>query len=127
MLHALLPLLAGVALSIPAQPTQAERRLGFLDAGHLSQLCVGDPAQSTVAMSICLGYVVGAADQMLLPGDRREPAVCFPHDMTAADIVAAVLTYEPTVDGEEDVAAADYLRHVFAAAYPCPTTGAAPG
>ena len=125
MLHAILPLLAAATVTLQA-PAPPEDRHGFLEARKLFELCKEGVELATDSMPVCVGYIIGAVDQMLLPGDPREPAACFPEETTGAELVMTVLAYEPLAEGLEGVAAADVLRHIFADAYPCPIRQAAP-
>lgn len=127
MFRAILPLLAVASVTATGQaPAPPEGHPGFLEAGALFELCREGGELATDSMSVCVGYIVGAVDQMLVPGDTREPAACFPPETTGAELVMTVLAYEPAVEAIGSVAAADFLRHVFADAYPCPLKQAAP-
>ena len=125
MLRAVLPLLAAATVTVQP-PAAPEGHPGFLDAGNLFQLCREGAELANDAMAVCVGYIVGAVDQMLAPDDTRQPAACFPEETTGAELVMTVLAYEPVADAMPDVAAADLLRQIFAEAYPCPIRQAAP-
>lgn len=110
--------IALMAIPAPALPPPEPTHPGFVDAPRLQALCAADAAS---ARALCLGYVTGAADSLLVPrGRSRRATVCPPADLTPGDAVAAVTRYGRYASGAAGVGAADFVRFALERAYPCP-------
>jgi hypothetical protein len=107
----------GVSPVAPAPPIS-----GFMDAERLSAHC--SPASDAEAGmgDVCLGYLAGAADQLMnrqsqLPAAKR--SICIPSTTTIGDIKIALLSHLDMLDYEPKAAAAVIVERALAAAFPC--------
>jgi hypothetical protein len=110
-----LTIVTGIA---PQAPTHA----GFMDAARLEELCRAEGPDSASARSLCLGYIVGAVDQVLNRSSRRgRPTVCPPADLTTKAVLQAVVRHSRFAATAKGIGAADFVRFAMEQAYPCPT------
>lgn len=111
--------------STPASPTMP----GFLDAARLVSMCNASGADAKSGQSLCMGYVVGAIDQLMaqqLSGDTPRRTICPPMAMTANDAVKAVVRssrFAPTARG---IGASSFIRFALEDTYPCQVRGVGP-
>ncbi len=109
-------LILSLVTAIPAPSPSVQ---GFMSAGDLAVLC--EPRNE--ASALCLGYLVGAMDQLLARQARRPAArytICLPKGVTAEamrDVIMIRLTRDPKNRPE---AAADAIRQAVQAEYGCP-------
>lgn len=97
---------------------------GFMEGGVLASVCRSDPEAIDADMrsALCLGYIVGVADQILLleaaaPAPLR--SICPPPDVLPEDLrddVLAVLERNPIA---QTAAAASVVSLALAQRYPC--------
>lgn len=95
--------------------------VGFLDAATLSAACAAD-VQAVDARAICLGYIAGAADQLLADQAMRGPTtrtICIPPDVTTSTVVATVGAYAAWSRNAKGVSAAGFVEAALERAYPC--------
>lgn len=112
-----------IALSLLAEPAlPSPKHPGFVDAPTLAALCTADPVIEPEAPAICLGYVVGAVDQLFMDVDGGPRRPCLPDHITAEEIVALVRANASIAAGSEGSGAADFLRDMLQEAFPCPVT-----
>lgn len=97
----------------------AQDHAGFVDAAMLVEIC---SAAEPVLSSVCLGYVVGAVDQMLADDSGEDRTFCMPHDLRAEDLVEMLRAQGSSAADEHSLSGADFLRFVFEQAYPCQVT-----
>lgn len=109
--------LATVATALPPPvPTHP----GFFDAPRLTALCNAEGPDAAAAQGLCLGYVSGAVDALLVPRRRgRTATVCPPADFTPKAAVAVVLRYRRYAEGAAGTGAADFVRFALERAWPC--------
>lgn len=108
-------------------PPQAASLPGFFDAPKLVALCSAKGPDADAAKAVCLGYVLGAADQLLMrQGRRGRPAVCPPGDLTASATLSAVMRHERYASSAKGVGAADFVRVALEQAWPCPVEASGP-
>ena len=90
-----------LALSIvTGLPPQAPTELGFVDASQLSALCGTSGSNANSARLLCLGYVVGAVDQLLAAQARRgRSTLCPPQDLTATGAMQEVVRHSSKREG----------------------------
>jgi hypothetical protein len=113
--------IALMAIPAPALPPPVPTHPGFVDAPRLQALCSADAAS---ARALCLGYVTGATDALLVPRGRgRRATLCPPADLTAMDAVDAVTRHSRNASGAAGVGAADFVRFALERAWPCPIEG----
>lgn len=112
---------AVIAMSLLAAPVpRPSKHPGFIDAPTLAALCTVDPALEPDAPAICLGYVVGAVDQLFMDVDIAPPKPCLPDHITAEELVSLVRANAFIASESEDAGAADFLRDMLLQAFPCP-------
>jgi hypothetical protein len=107
----------------PGQDRAGSPMVGFLDAATLSQACSAG-ATAVDARSICLGYISGAADQLLAAQALRGPAgrrICIPTGVTAAEVMAEVGGYATWTHNAKGISAAGFVEAALERAYPCDT------
>ena len=93
---------------------------GFIDAPRLVALCTETGEGFESARSLCLGYVVGALDELLV----RQSAtgirtVCLPADLTARQALTQVMHQAAIVEAGKGVSAASFVQFALEQAYPC--------
>lgn len=122
--------LAAVALmTIPSAPLPPPEPThpGFVDAVQLEALCRAEGPDAGTGRAICLGYVTGVVDTLLLPRKGRGGRVCPRDNPTPADAVAAVMRHSRYASAAPGVGAADFVRFALERAWPCPPDGILPG
>ncbi|WP_430421096.1 hypothetical protein [Phenylobacterium sp.] len=62
-----LVLIAALAIPAPALPPPEPTHPGFLDAPRLQALCAAEGVDAAAGHALCLGYVTGVADSLLIP------------------------------------------------------------
>lgn len=110
-------LILSLVTGAPATPTHP----GFLDTPRLAAACAAEGPGADSPRSLCLGYVVGAVDQILAAQARRgRQTFCPPADLTAEAAVAAVMRHKRFAGGATGIGAADFVRAALEDAFPCP-------
>lgn len=97
---------------------------GFMEGGVLASLCSPAPEaiDADLRSALCLGYIVGVADQILLIEAAAPPplrSICPPPTVLAEDLrddVLAVLERRPIA---RTAAAASVVSLALARRYPC--------
>lgn len=108
-----------MAIPGPALPPHSTHP-GFVDAAQLLAACAAEGPDALVARAVCLGYVTGAADQLLArPPQRGGPRICPPDSATPQEAVAAVRMRARWLQDAHRVGAADFTRAALERAYPC--------
>jgi len=119
-----LAVLALMSIPSSALPPPEPTHPGFIDVARLEALCSADGPGAASARAICLGYVTGVADALLLPRGRgRGPRLCPPEDPTPAMAVAAVMRHQRYASAAHGIGAADFVRFALERAWPCPVEG----
>ena len=109
-----------IALAIvTGLPSKTASLPGFFDAPKLLALCTASGPDADAAKAVCLGYVMGAADQLLMRQARRRPSVCPPGDLTASAALSAVMRHERYAYSAKGIGAADFVRVALEQAWPC--------
>lgn len=97
---------------------------GFIEGGVLAALC--RPAPEAVAPdtrgALCLGYIVGVADQILLDAAAAAPslrAICLPPGVVPEDLRADILAVFERHPETQTAAAASVVSQALAQRYPC--------
>jgi hypothetical protein len=106
-----------------AQPTKTS---GFLDAAKLVSFCNASGADTKSGQAICIGYVVGAVDQLMAQQARRDEVrrtICPPKSLTANDTVKAVIKYSRFASTAHGIGAASFVRFAMEDTYPCAVRG----
>lgn len=113
-------LLLSLATAIPPPPPGVQ---GFVSAEDLMVLC--EPQDDSSAL--CLGYLVGALDQLLARQARRPVArhtLCLPKGLTAEVMRASVMDRVARDPTRRPRSAAEAIRLAMEAEYPCRIFGA---
>jgi|GEM_PF-3796647 len=119
--------IALLAIPAPALPPPDPTHPGFLDAPRLQSLCAAEGPGAAAAQALCLGYVTGLADGLLVPRARgRRTTVCPPADATPSAAVAAVKRHGRYASAATGVGAADFVRFALERAWPCPVERSRP-
>jgi hypothetical protein len=117
-------LLSLVTGSPPPPPTMS----GFVDAAKLISMCQAEGPDAMAGQSICVGYVIGAVDQLMAQQARRDGpsrTICPPKAMTVNEAVAAVVKYSRFGKTAQGIGAASFIRFAMEDTYPCQVRGAA--
>lgn len=115
-----------LATAIPSPPAGVP---GYMNGGQLLAICMAQGADAEVGAMLCLGYVVGAVDQLLAREARRPAhrrAVCLPQDATAEQVRDAILAQIIGHPKAQVHAAAELIRLALEADFPCPPSGKSP-
>ncbi|WP_332770146.1 Rap1a/Tai family immunity protein [Phenylobacterium sp.] len=103
---------------------------GFLDGQQLYEHCRPDPADDLADLrsALCLGYVVGSADQILAAEAGAPPQLrtfCPPANVTAEDLRGAAMTFLARHAEARGAAASTVMAAALADGFVCDRT--APG
>lgn len=113
-------LLLSLVTAVPPPPPSVQ---GFVSTEGLTVLC--EPQDD--ASALCLGYLVGALDQMLARQARRPAArhtICLPKGLTAEAMRTSVMGRVARDPTHRPQSAAEAIRQAVEAEYPCPASGA---
>jgi hypothetical protein len=108
------------------QPTTTP---GFLDAAKLVAFCGASGPDAKAGQAICMGYVVGAVDQLLVQQARRDEVrrtICPPKTLSATDAMKAVVKYSRFASTAHGIGAASFVRFAMEDTYPCTVRGVGP-
>lgn len=108
-------------IAAPAVGAAAGSPMRSLDAATLSEVCAAD-IQAIDARSICLGYIAGAADQLLAAQAARSQSgqsICIPPDATTLDVVAVVRAHATWSRNSKGVSGAGFVEAALQSGYPC--------
>lgn len=119
-------MIAALALGMAMAATRpaAAPVQGFLDLGALRTLCEADVAHDASAASLCLGYVIGAVDQLMArqarrPAQHLRRTICLPRETTAEALHAVVLNDLADQPGRSNTPAAGFIRQALELSFPC--------
>lgn len=115
-------LLSLVTGSAPPPPTMP----GFVDTAKLMSMCKAEGPDAMAGQSICMGYVIGAVDQLMAQQARREGVrrtICPPKTMTVNEAVAAVVKYSRFATTAQGIGASSFIRFAMEDTYPCQVRG----
>lgn len=99
---------------------------GFLDAARLMAFCEAKGEDADAGRALCMGYVVGAVDQLVAQQARRDESrrtICVPKAMTPNDAVAAVVKYSRFAATAKGIGASSFVRFAMEDTYPCAARG----
>jgi hypothetical protein len=111
----ILVLATGAAPAAPPMP-------GFFEAPELVSACSGDSLVPDAARATCLGYVVGAFDQLMAMQstlDAAERTICPPKVLTVYMVLQAIDRHAVYAVAAKGVGAAGFVRFALEDAYPC--------
>jgi hypothetical protein len=111
----ILALATGAAQAAPPMP-------GFFEAPDLVSACSGDSLVPDAARAICLGYVVGAFDQLMAMQstlDAAERTICPPKVLTVDMVLQAIDRHAADAVSAKGVGAAGFVKFALEDAYPC--------
>jgi hypothetical protein len=106
----------------PPPPTMP----GFFDAARLAAVCSADGPDAKSGQAICMGYVVGAVDQLMVQQARRDEirrTICPPKTLSATDAMKAVVKYSRFASTAHGIGAASFVRFAMEDTYPCAIRG----
>jgi len=86
-------LILSIITAVPPPPASSAMIPGFIDGGRLYALCSARADDAGGASALCLGYVVGSADQILARQARRPVAqhrICLPAGLSAEQLSGAI-------------------------------------
>ncbi|HEX5379851.1 MAG TPA: Rap1a/Tai family immunity protein [Phenylobacterium sp.] len=112
-----------LALAVAPAPPPGPAMSGFLDAQQLRNLCLADQIDPSTRRALCLGYIAGAVDQLLVraasrPTTRRE--FCVPRGATVEEVGTVILHRLSRPQDLTGISAASAIRSALHAEYPCP-------
>jgi hypothetical protein len=115
----MLSLILAAALAASPQPPVM---YNFFDAADLLGHCAARDDNAPVRQSLCLGYVAGALDQILLQQamlDPQDRTICPPAGLTLQGAVAHILDHASWAARERELGASGLVRFAFEQSYPC--------
>lgn len=118
----ILSLVTGGAPAPPSMP-------GFVDSPRLVSMCKAEGPDAKSGQAICMGYVVGAVDQLMAQQARRDVprrTICPPKSLTASDAVEAIVKYSRFAVTARGIGAAGFVRFAMEDTYPCQVRGVGP-
>ena len=110
-----------LAATLAASP-QPPLMFNFFDAADLLGHCAARDARREVRQALCMGYVAGAVDQLMLDEalrEARERTICPPQDLTVQVAVSRILEHATWAAREPGLGAAGLVRFAFKQSYPC--------
>jgi hypothetical protein len=93
---------------------------GYMNAERLIAHCKPAPDAEVGMAEVCMGYIAGSVDQVLLRQSQLAPnrrTVCLPADARIGDVQNAIIANLEAF--EPDTAAAAIVERSLAAAFPC--------
>ncbi|MBS0361236.1 MAG: hypothetical protein JSR98_07640 [Proteobacteria bacterium] len=114
-------LLAATLAASPQPPVM----YNFFDAADLLGHCAARDDKAQVRQALCLGYIGGAVDQLLMEQAALSPqerTICPPAGLTLQGVAAHVLDHASWAARERDLGASGLVRFALEQAYPCRRT-----
>ncbi len=115
----MLSLIFAAALAVSPQPPVM---YNFFDAADLLGHCAARDDKTRVRQALCLGYIGGAMDQLLMQQamlDPQDRTICPPTSLTLQGVVANVLDHASWAARERDLGASGLIRFALEQSYPC--------
>lgn len=115
----MLSLIFAAALAGSPQPPLM---YNFFDAADLLGDCAARDDKAPVRQSLCLGYVAGALDQLMMQQAMLDPedrTICPPAELTLQAAVAHVLDHASWAAREPALGASGLVRFALEQSYPC--------
>lgn len=111
-------ILAATLAASPQPPTM----YNFFDAADLLGHCAARDSEAAPRQSLCLGYVAGALDQLLLQQSLLDPqarTICPPTELTLQSAVAHILDHASWAARERGLGASGLVRFALEQSFPC--------
>ena len=115
----MLSLIFAAALAASPQPPLM---YNFFDAADLLGHCAARDDKAQVRQSLCLGYVAGALDQLLMQQAKLDPearTICPPAELTLQGAVAHILDHASWAARERGLGASGLVQFALEQSYPC--------
>ena len=115
----------GLALVMVLRSTALETppMVGFFDSVTLAETCRATGEAATPKQSVCLGYIAGAIDQLMMSQGLRDSdsrTICPPSGVTLNTAVQAVLTRTGwAAAAGKGLSAAGFVKYALEDAFPC--------
>jgi len=109
---------AAVLVASPQPPLM----YNFFDAPDLLGHCGARDDKAHVRQALCLGYVAGALDQLMMEQamlDPQERTICPPPGLTLDAAVSHILDHASWAARERDLGASGLVRFALEQSYPC--------
>ena len=110
-------LLLALTLGLTA-PSPSELR-GFIDAGQLETYCQASAGEEDGRLGLCLGYIAGSVDQLLVTPPLGVGGLCPPPNLTVEQVRLHFLAHLKAHPRQRETAAALVVRQAASAAYRC--------
>lgn len=110
-----------LAAALAASP-QPPLLYNFFDAADLLGHCAARDDKAEVRQSLCMGYVAGALDQLLMQQATLNPedrSICPPPGLTLQGAVIHILDHASWAARERDLGASGLVRFALEQSYPC--------
>jgi hypothetical protein len=107
--------------TLAMQPSPQSHVQGFINVTDLHVICENKTDQLD-ATALCMGYIIGAIDQLLAQQARRprmRQALCLPEGISTDTIRTQVLRSVKEGVDQPSVGAAASIQRAVEAAYPC--------
>jgi len=115
----------GLALAVVLGSTALETppMVGFFDSVTLAETCRATGETAAHKQSVCLGYIAGAIDQLMMAQGLRDgdsPTVCPPTGVTLNTAVQAVMARTGwAAAAGKGLSAAGFVKYALEDAFPC--------
>jgi hypothetical protein len=113
---AMLPILLASAL-VAASPTPVA--LGYFDGETLVEACNARGAAASAKGAVCLGYVSGAVDAILMQQAADRRTICPPPGLKLDALVHSVLARAAWAAKARGLGAASFVKLALEDAFPC--------
>src|SRR5512146_1114290 len=115
----------GLAFAVALQSVSLDTppMVGFFDSPTLAATCLATGETAAAKRSVCLGYIAGAIDQLMMSqglkdGDKR--TICPPTGITLDSAAGAVLARTSwAAAAGKGLSAAGFVKYALEDAYPC--------
>lgn len=115
----MISLLLAAALAASPQPPVM---YNFFDATDLLGHCAARDDKAALRNALCMGYVAGAMDQLLMQQaalDSQDRTICPPTTLTLQGVVGHVLDHASWAARERGLGASGLVRFALEQSYPC--------
>jgi len=109
------------AAAVAASP-QPPVMYNFFDAADLLGHCAARDDKRDQRQALCMGYVAGALDQLLLDQAMLDPqarTICPPQGLSLQGAVSHILEHATWAAREQGLGASGLVRFAFEQSYPC--------
>jgi hypothetical protein len=111
-----------VAIALSSLTPDPAANLAFFDGPRLVDTCLAKGDVRAAKQSVCLGYVAGAIDQLMMQQAQREAGdrtICPPPELSLNGVVHAILERSNSAAAGRGRSAAALVKIAMEASFPC--------